>query len=97
MAASRSNVRPRHRAEYAGLFERLLRPGDTLVDLGAHLRWISLIGAKAVGATGKVVAVDPQPYNCDRILANAELNGFDQLTVVAVVLSEAPIPIQQTI
>lgn len=66
----------------AALFKRLLQPNDTLVDVGAHVGWLSLIGAKAVGPQGKVIAVDPQPYNCDRILTNAQLNDFRNISVV---------------
>lgn len=72
----------------ADLFARLLQRGDTLVDIGAHVGWLSLIGAKAVGPTGTVVAIDPQPYNCDRILTNAELNGFENVIVVAGAVGE---------
>lgn len=66
----------------AALIRRLLRPGDTFVDVGAHVGWFSLQAAKAVGPTGRVVAVDPQPYNCERILANAAANEFANITVV---------------
>jgi FkbM family methyltransferase len=78
----------------AALFVKLLCAGDTLIDVGAHVGWLSLIGAKAVGETGKVIAVDPQPYNCDRILANAQLNGFRNLAVVAGAAGEMAGPVR---
>lgn len=78
----------------AALFEHLLHPGDVLIDVGAHVGWLTLIGAKAVGPTGIVIAIEPQPYNCDRILSNAELNGLRNVTVVAGAIGEKPGPVQ---
>jgi FkbM family methyltransferase len=71
------------------LFERILRPGDTYVDVGAHVGYHSLVAARLVGDGGRIVAIDPQPYNCAKILANAELNGFTNITVIAAAAAEA--------
>ena len=72
----------------AALIGRLLEPGDVFVDIGAHVGWLSLIAAGRVGAQGRVVAVDPQPYNCDRILRNAALNGYANIVVAPVAISD---------
>src|SRR5690606_12848835 len=72
----------------AALIERLLEPGDVFVDIGAHVGWLSLLAARSVGPHGKVVAIDPQPYNCDRILTNAGLNGFENIVVAPVAVSD---------
>ena len=64
------------------LFERLLGPGDTVVDVGAHVGFFALVARRAVGSEGRVVAIDPQPENCARCLANFRLNGFENLTVI---------------
>ncbi len=65
------------------LFERILRRGDSYVDVGAHVGYHSLVAARLVGESGRIFSVDPQPYNCAKILTNAELNGFANITVVA--------------
>jgi len=70
------------------LLERVLRPGDSFVDVGAHVGYHSLVAARLVGAGGRIFAIDPQPYNCAKILANAELNGFANITVVAAAIDE---------
>jgi FkbM family methyltransferase len=41
----------------------LLRPGDTFVDVGAHIGFFSLIASSRVGPTGQVYAFEA---NCDR-------------------------------
>ena len=40
---------------------RLLGPGTTFVDVGAHIGLLTLAGARAVGASGKVLAIEPVP------------------------------------
>lgn len=61
------------------LLQEKLRPGDTFVDVGSHVGFYSLQARHFVGATGRVIAVDPQPYNANRLLRNAELNGFTNI------------------
>jgi FkbM family methyltransferase len=39
----------------------LLRQGQTAVDIGANVGWLTLVMAAAVGPTGRVVAVEPSP------------------------------------
>jgi FkbM family methyltransferase len=65
------------------LFDRLLRPGDTAVDVGAHVGYHTLRARRRIGETGRVFAIDPQPYNCHKLLTNAELNGFANIIVIA--------------
>ncbi|MCE9573978.1 MAG: FkbM family methyltransferase [Deltaproteobacteria bacterium] len=49
----------------AQLFTRLLRPGDTAIDVGAHTGGHTLAMAAAVGAQGRVLACEPLPANID--------------------------------
>lgn len=62
--------------------ESLLKEGDTFVDVGAHVGLHALFAAQSVGSTGRVVAIDPQPYNCDRLLRNAEASNLRNILVV---------------
>jgi len=60
---------PAVRRIYAGAYEtdtvallrRLLRPGDTFVDVGANLGYLSAIAADAVGRSGRIVSYEPVP------------------------------------
>jgi FkbM family methyltransferase len=63
------------------LLHDLLRPGDTFVDVGAHVGFVSLVARTLVGDRGRVVAVEPQPYNCERMLRNWELNQYSNLNL----------------
>lgn len=71
-----------HEPRTMNLIETILRPGDVHVDVGAHVGFHTLVAARCVGQGGRVIAIDPQPYNCDRILTNAEINGFSNILVV---------------
>lgn len=56
----------RHRA--------FLRPGDVAIDIGAHMGDTALPVAFAVGATGAVFALEPNPYIYPVLAQNAGLN-----------------------
>lgn len=60
--------------ELAHWLAATLRPGDTFVDVGANIGWFTVIGAKAVGSAGRVVAVEADPDNLDLLLDNISMN-----------------------
>jgi FkbM family methyltransferase len=65
----------------------MLEPGAVVLDLGAHLGTFSL----AVAARGhRVLAVEASPRNAAFLRASARANGFDDLVVVEVAVSDAP-------
>lgn len=65
-----------------------LRPGMTLVDVGANIGFFSLVAAKLVGPTGRALAVEPEPENCARIRRNVELNGYANVEIAQVALGD---------
>jgi FkbM family methyltransferase len=67
-----------------------LGKGSTFVDIGANIGWFSLLGASLVGAAGKVVAIEPNPRNVALLRQSAQDNGFGNIEVLAVALSERP-------
>ena len=64
-------------------FRRTLRPGQTFFDLGANCGFYSLLAADAVGPTGSVLAVEPQPKLADLIRKSFSVNGFSDFSRVA--------------
>ena len=63
------------------LYGRLLRAGDTYVDVGTHIGFHTLVARHFLGPSGLVLAVEPQPYHGDKILANWRANGFENILV----------------
>ncbi len=47
-----------------------LAPGMTLLDIGANVGYFSILGARSVGPTGTVVAIEPEPANYALLCAN---------------------------
>lgn len=60
--------------ELANWLTETLVEGDTFVDIGANIGWFTVIGAKSVGRSGKVVAVEADPRNYDLLLDNLSMN-----------------------
>lgn len=54
--------------------ERLLRPGMTVVDIGAHHGLYTLLASKRVGASGRVIAFEPSPRECKRLAKHVRVN-----------------------
>jgi FkbM family methyltransferase len=71
------------------LYQKLLRSGDTFVDVGAHVGFHSLVARKLVGPAGLVIAIEPQPYNAHKILANWRANSFTNLKLIIAAASDA--------
>ena len=58
-----------------------LGPGKTFVDLGANEGYFSVIAAKIVGESGRVLAIEPQERLLPVINANLRLNDLHNVTV----------------
>ena len=65
-----------------------LHPGMTLIDVGANIGEISLVGAKCIGGTGRVIAFEPIDVIADELEANATRNHLNQISVVRTGLSD---------
>src|SRR5205823_3720168 len=55
---------------------RLLKAGDTAVDVGANIGYLSLIMAAQVGASGKVFSFEASGWAFERLMANIRLNDI---------------------
>ena len=54
----------------------LLRPGDVFLDVGANEGWFSVLAARAVGKSGRVLAVEPQERLWPVLIRNFLLNDL---------------------
>jgi len=59
--------------------EKLVRPGDVALDVGANIGYITMNLALAVGESGKVVAFEPSAWAFDRLKQNVRLNDMHQV------------------
>lgn len=70
------------------IMERALNPGGVLFDIGANVGYFSLVGSRAVGPTGQVIAFEPLGRNLTRLRRNLMLNGAGNVRVVEYGLSD---------
>lgn len=60
-----------------GLMKKLLKEGSTFVDIGANAGIYTMTAAALVGASGRVLSIEPNPKVLERLSFNAALNGFE--------------------
>jgi FkbM family methyltransferase len=77
-----------HELDVQAAIARILSPGDGFIDLGANAGFFTLVGAKRVGPGGWCVAVDPDPFNCESIRAQAEVNALKNCAVLQQAVAE---------
>jgi FkbM family methyltransferase len=84
VATGRAILAGRYEPHVAAVFRRCLRPGMTVIDVGANVGYFSMLAASLVGAAGSVTAVEPNPDNVRLLEASRRLNRFDQVRVACV-------------
>ena len=62
--------------------KKIIKKGDTVLDLGAHIGYYTLIFAKLVGDKGKVFAFEPEPNNFNLLKKNVEVNGYQNVVLI---------------
>ena len=81
---------------YAGSFEKnledlmdaLVKPGMTVLDIGANVGCHTVRFARNVSPAGRVIAVEPTAAAGRRLRRNVELNGFRNVQIHPVGLSD---------
>jgi len=58
------------------LFERAIKSGSKVLDIGAQFGYFSLIAAKQAGQKGRVYAFEPAPANFRLLDRNIQMNGY---------------------
>jgi FkbM family methyltransferase len=68
--------------DVAQVFLKVLREGDTVIDIGANAGFFTALAAALVGPTGRVVSFEPDQANCARLQRNIEVNSFGHVTLI---------------
>lgn len=76
-------LRP-HEPSTVAVMNRFLVPGDTAVDVGANIGYLTLQMARRVGSEGRVVAIEPAPEILAWLRRNVEENDFHHVDVLPV-------------
>lgn len=68
------------------LLRRIIKNGMTVVDVGAHIGYYTLIFASEVKGEGIVFSFEPDPQNFEILSTNVEENEFENVTLKQVVI-----------
>ncbi len=63
------------------VLQDFLHFGDTFVDVGANIGWLSLVAAHKVTSQGQIYAFEPVPSTFEILKSNTELNQFTQISL----------------
>jgi FkbM family methyltransferase len=69
--------RGEHEPDVQQALSAMVRPGDVVYDVGAHVGSIALGAARLVGATGRVMAFEGDPANILRLRENSSRNNLE--------------------
>lgn len=84
------------RAMYFGIFEKnlltymraILRPGDTFIDVGANIGYLSVYARELVGTSGAVHCFEPVPEYADILATAVRLGGVTNVSVMGQALGD---------
>src|SRR5450432_901307 len=68
--------------------ERVLRPGMTVLDIGAHHGLYTLLASKRVGAVGRVIAFEPSGRERKRLIRHVWVNRCANVSVERMALGD---------
>lgn len=70
------------------LFEKAIKPGSVVFDLGANVGFYTLLSSTLVGKTGKVVAFEPVPRNLLYLKKHLLINNIKNVQIFEVAVSD---------
>ena len=82
------SLRGEYERDVAATIEASLAPGNSFVDIGANIGYFALLARTIVGPGGQVVAIEPNDYNVKLIEQSIQANGFDNISVAQVAVSD---------
>lgn len=68
-------------ATTVSMFRKLLKPGMTVIDVGANVGYYGLVAARAVGPEGQVHVFEATPAVAERLRENVRINRLGNVVV----------------
>ncbi len=64
------------------LIKKRLEYDDIFIDIGANAGIYTMTAAEQVGANGKIISIEPNPFVLERLKFNSSINSFDNRIIV---------------
>ncbi|MDR3579535.1 MAG: FkbM family methyltransferase [Oryzomonas sp.] len=68
--------------DYTSIMLKVLRPGDTVIDIGANFGYFSLLASSLVTSTGRVISIEPDKENFFFLIRNIEINKMSNIKAI---------------
>ena len=75
-------LRGDYEPETTAALQAELDEGDVFFDVGAHVGYLSVVGARRVDDSGRVFAFEPRPMNREFLLRHLRVNAVTNVTVL---------------
>jgi FkbM family methyltransferase len=66
-----------------------VKPGDTVLDVGANIGLFTIEGAQAIGPSGSLIAIEAAPSHANSVRESASLNQMTNVEVVSVAVGDS--------
>jgi FkbM family methyltransferase len=71
------------------VIRQTLHPGDTFLDIGANIGYFTMLAARLVGSTGRVVSFEASATTLSKLRNNVQRNGMsDQVRLVHAAIAD---------
>jgi FkbM family methyltransferase len=70
------------------IFRQVIRPGDVVIDIGAHWGYFTLLAATLCTDAGKVYAFEPHPENFAMLTKNIAANQLSNVVAIQKAISD---------
>ena len=77
-----------YEAKQSALFSQRVRPGQQVIDVGAAAGYYTLLAAKCVGASGSVIACEPDAGNLRFLRAHVARNRLANVRILPLALAD---------
>ena len=71
------------------LFEKLIKSGDKVVEVGGHIGYISIFFSKLVGVSGSVIVFEPGTNNLAYIKKNISSDKFENIRLLKLAVGDS--------
>ena len=68
--------------EQTRVFQQVVKEGQVVYDLGAHVGYYTVLASELVGDSGHVVSFEPLPLNLRDVRRHLQMNHCDNVTVI---------------
>lgn len=79
-----------YESETSNFLGSILEPGDTVIDIGAHVGYFTMLASALVGPAGRVFAFEPERVNYAQLLEHVVINRATNVVPLHMAVGAVP-------